>query len=560
MKKAFKFSAVAGAVAASVFTSQAQPYVAGDFNGWNSSSSPMTGSPAGYTYVVPPGTGYPGSLDEFKVLQTGGFWNVTFPPNNVWTLFDSSGGNTFYYYPGPFSDGWYPLEDRVGYADPGDVSFELAGDFNGWNGGTPMVLKVNGIYTNTLVIPTPGTYGFKFRTPGTWNEAQVGTDFGENTGNASVTTTTPNEPVLFQLDLPNGRYQALVVPPVTNQVVFAVDMTSQIGLGAFNPATDSVFVSGDFNGSAGVWPGTGPGALLLTNRPSYTGDSDTNIYYGTNTFVGSPGTVPTNYKFTDNDPSLAGSNGYEQGGNRSFALLTTSGPLLLPVVSFGNYRASDYLAADTTVTFSVNMNGAHTAAGLSPDISPPAYFDGSYMPVYINGNFLDGGWISSWDSSTLDINGVQMTENPLGSGIYTFTYVVSAGQPVEVHYKFGFDDGSDSIDNEAPFQVDHVRIIRTPASGSYTMPTDTYGNQVVEPAFGQLTISPAAGKKVSVKWLGRPGLQLQSSSSPTGSWTNITGTDGNSWTGPTNATSNGTASVTNLPAGGKTGFFRLRGN
>jgi len=89
---------------------------------------------------------------------------------------------------------------------------------------------------------------------------------------------------------------------------------------------------------------------------------------------------------------------------------------------------------------------------------------------------------------------------------------------------------------------------------------DTYGNQLVEPAFGQLTVSRATGGKVSVKWLGRPGLQLQSSSSPTGAWTNITATDGNSWTGPTNATSNGTATVTNLPAGSKAGFFRLRGN
>src|SRR5271166_2070207 len=108
MKNSFRMLALAGAVAASVFTSQAQPYVAGVFNNWSSLASPMSGSPAVYSYVVPPGTGFPGALDEFKVLQTGGSWNVGFPPNNVWTLFDSMGGNTFYYSPGPFSDGWYP--------------------------------------------------------------------------------------------------------------------------------------------------------------------------------------------------------------------------------------------------------------------------------------------------------------------------------------------------------------------------------------------------------------------------------------------------------------------
>lgn len=551
MKNSFKIFAVAGAVAASVFTSQAQPYIAGDFNGWNNSSSPMTGSPAGYTFVVAPGTGFPGSVDEFKVLQTGGSWNVTFPPNNVWTLFDSTGGNTFYYYPGPFSDGWYPLEDRVGYADPGDVSFELAGDFNSWS-GTPMVLKANGVYTNTYVIPAAGTYNFKFRTPGTWDDAQVGSDFGENTGNASVTTTTPNEPVLFQLDLPNGRYQALVFPPVTNHVVFAVDMTSQIRIGAFNPATDSVFVSGDFNGANGVWPGTGPGALLLTNQPSYTGDGDTNIYYGTNTFIGSPETVPTNYKFTDNDPSLAGSNGYEQSGNRSFALLTTSGPLLLPVVNFGNYDASDYLLTDTAVLFSVDMNNA-------VDIySYP--FDPATDSVYINGQFAN--WYP-W--STFAPAGYQMIQQG-ATTIYTNTIVIPAGTPVAFEYKYGMDPNNwigGPVDDEAGFQSDHFRVVRSTAINLYPMPTDTFGNQYGEPFFsagstggGNLTVGTPVAGKVPVSWLGRPGAHLQVRTNlSSGTWHDISATDGTNWVYGSSST-NGFVSQTNWPASGKT-FFRL---
>jgi len=552
MNKSFKTFALAGAVAASAFTSQAQPYVAGIFNGWDNFASPMTGSPAGYTYVVAPGTGSPGSVDEFKVLQTGGSWNVTFSPNNVWTLFDSTGGNTFYYYPGPFSDGWYPLEDRVGYADPGNVSFELAGDFNGWNGGTPMVLKVNGVYTNTLVITTPGTYGFKFRTPGTWGEAQVGTDFGENTGNASFTTTAPNQPVLFQLDLPNGRYQALVVPPVTNKVVFAVDMTSQIRIGAFNPAADSVFVSGDFNGSAGVWPGTGPGALLLTNRPSYTGDGDTNIYYGTNTFVGSPNTVPSNYKFTDNDPSLAGSSGYEQGGNRSFALLTASGRLLLPVVSFGNYDASEYLPADTAVLFSVDMNNAEDiyAYPFTPGVDS----------VYINGQFAN--WYP-W-ATTAPV-GYQMIKKG-ATTIYTNTIIIPAGTPVAFEYKYGIDPGGyygGPVDDESGFLSNHFRVVRSTALSPYPMPTDTLGNQYHEPYFSaasasgaNLKIGPKVAGKVPVSWLGRPGAHLQVRTNLSiGTWQDIPVTDGTNWISGSSST-NGFTSQTNWPAG-TNAFFRL---
>ena len=551
MKQPFKLFALAGAVAVSTFTSQAQPYIAGDFNGWNSFASPMTGSPAGYTFVVAPGTGFPGSVDEFKILQTGGSWNVTFPPNNVWTLFDSSGGNTFYYYPGPFSDGWYPLEDRVGYADPGNVSFELVGDFNSWS-GTPMLLEANSVYTNTYVIPVAGTYNFKFRTPGTWDAAQVGSDFGEYTGNASVTTTTPNEPVLFQLDLPNGRYQALVVPPVMNQVVFAVDMTSQIRIGAFNPATDSVFVSGDFNGSAGVWPGTGPGALLLTNQPSYTGDGDTNIYYGTNTFVGSPGTVPTNYKFTDNDPSLAGSSGYEQGGNRSFALLTISGPLLLPVVSFGNYNASDFLPVDTAVLFSVDMNNA---VGVDEHV-----FDPDFDSVYINGQFVN--WYP-WSATAPA--GYQMIEQG-STTIYTNTIVIPAGTPVGFEYKYGMDPGNfygGPVDDEAGFLMNHFRVVRSTALNPYPMPTDTFGNQYSEPLFSAASTDGANLKaetgiagKVAVSWLGRPGAHLQVTTDlSSGAWQDIPATDGTNWISGSSST-NGFVSQTNWPAGSKA-FFRL---
>ena len=553
MKSSYKLFAAAGLVAVSAFTSQAQPYVAGDFNGWNSSASPMSGSPAGYSYVVAPGTGVPGSVDQFKILQTGGSWNVTFPPNNVWTLFDSTGGNTFYYQPGPFSDGWYPLEDRVGYADPGNVSFELVGEFNGWGGTpTPMVPKANGVYTNTYVIPAAGTYNFKFRTPGTWDEAQVGTDFGEYTGNASVTTTTPNQPVLFQLDLPNGRYQALVLPPVTNQVVFAVDMISQIRIGAFNPATDSVFVSGDFNGSAGVWPGTGPGALLLTNRPSYTGDGDTNIYYGTNTFAGSPGTVPTNYKFTDNDPSLAGSNGYEQGGNRSFALLTSSGLLRLPVVSFGNYDASEYLPADTAVLFSVDMNNAFGTDDHA--------FDPVNDSVYINGQFVN--WYA-WSAAAPE--GYQMIKRG-STTIYTNTIVIPSGTPVAFAYKYGMDPGNyygGPVDDEAGFQANHFRVVRSTALNPYPMPTDKFGSQYGEPYFsagstggGNLTVGTPVGGKVPVSWLGRPGAHLQVRTNlSSGAWQDISATDGTNWVSGSSST-NGFVSQTNWPAGGNS-FFRL---
>jgi hypothetical protein len=555
MKKLFKMLAAAGLVAASVSVSQAQPYyLTGDFNVWNNSGNSLyelAGGPNTYTYVITGGT--PGSYENLKVIPTAGQWSPTYPGNNLQIKYDAGGSNTMYFYSGTIVDGWAPVQNRVGYADPGSMAWELTGDFTsptwGSDPNAQLVSAGNGVYTNTYLIATAGTYNFKFRTPGTWGEVNFGNDFGNGGGNATITTTNANQKVLFQLDLPNGRWLAgnLAPGPITNQVVFAVDMSSQIQLGQFTPGS-SVFVAGAFNS----WPGP-PGGLVLTNDPPYNGSSNTNIYYGTNTFVGLPNSVASGYKFTDNDPAAA-NGGWEQSSDRTLTLLSTSGTLLLPVVSFNNAYASDYLTTDTIVTFTVDMNGAHTAAGLSPAISPAVNFDANTMPApYMSGNFLDAGWATTWIPPHLQA----MTETVAGSRIYTYTYTVKAGHPVEVHYKYGFDDGTDSIDNEAPSGQDHVRIIRTPAYGSYAMPVDTYGNQHVEPNFGQLTVSPATGGNVLVKWLGRPGVYLQNNSGLTGSWTNHTGTDGNVWTGMTNSTSDGLATVTNLPAGGSAGFFRL---
>ena len=574
MKQLLKTFAVLGSVAASVSIAQAQSYyIVGDFEGWNNSvtSPQMTGGPTVYTYAVSAGTGTAGAVDQCKVIPAAdiGNWGTTYPGGNLWTTYDSTGANTFYFYPGTISDGWQPAVNRVGFADPGNNSFEIAGDFTNPNWSSDPTAQMGlqpgsaGVYTNIYVVATAGTHYFKFRTPGTWGDFNAGADFGQNTDNGTFTTTSANQAVLFQLDLPNGRWLAgsPAPPPVTNQVVFAVDMTSQILLQYFTPG-NSVYVSGAFNS----WPGTGVGALVLTNYPPYNGGSNTNIYYGTNTFIGIPGTLATGFKFTDNSPTLpSGDAGYEQIGstNREVYLLSTNGTLLLPVVSFGNTIADpmDYLTADTLVTFSVNMNNAQTAAGLTPPISPPVAFNSQTMyGPYINGNFLTGGWVDAgkaWSGPDFATANILMTENPIGSGIYWYTYLVKAGQPVRVDYKYAFNDGSDSIDNEAPSGDDHIRYIRSTATGSYTNDMDTYGTQLVEPAFGQMSLgSPSAGT-IPFSWLGLPGVHVQTCTNlGNNAWVDHSETDGTNWSIGTMST-NGLLSTTNWPVGNCPQFFRL---
>lgn len=552
MNKTCLIVAAAALTAVSISTTQAQPYaLAGDFNGWNNANTIMeTNTPGAlYSYTMG-GTANGGCY--YKVIAVPGSWGTTYPNNNFWTYYGANGSNTVYFYPGTTADGWQPLNNRVGQTNDnlGLNQYEIVGDFNGWSGSpsSQMIYAGNGIFTNLYTIPSAGTHSFKFRTPGTWDSAQIGSDFGQNTGNGSFDTTNANQVVLFQIDLPKGRWLVgnPAPPPVTNDVVFAVDMTSQTVLGNFTPGVDAVYVSGAFNG----WPGTGGSALFLTNFPALAGN--TNVYYATNRFVGTPGSSATFYKFTCNATAFSGSSGYEpRGDNRTFNLLSTnatgSTPYILPVVSFGDVYATDYLTNDVQVVFTVNMTNAK--AGVPPITNN---WDPSY-PVYLNGDFRDAGWGNPWTPPNL----LLMTETSPGSQIFTYTYTVKAGKKNQFSYKYGFDDGVNGYDNEAPSFQDHSRVIRLPSSGTYVLPMDTFGNQYVEPSFGDLSVTKIAGNNVQVKFVGRPGVKLQQASSLGGAWTNNNGTDGNGYSGVTEATPNGTATVTNLPASSAAGFFRL---
>lgn len=534
---------------------QAQPYyIAGDFiNAWGGpQGSLMYGGPTIYTNVVTGGVA--GNYEQLKV--TDGTWNNAWPGSNLQIAFDAGGANTVYFIPGTFADGWFPTANRVGYDNPG-IIWGVSGDFTNPNWGddanAQMTVDGNGVLSVSYVIPAAGTHSFKFKTVGTWDGA-IGVDFGMNAANASVTTVNANQAVLFKLDLPNGRFQ-IGVPPVTNQVVFAVDMSSQIRIGYFQPGS-SVFVSGDFNG----WAGTGAGALTLTNYPPFNGGSNTNIYYGTNTFTGLPNSVGSAYKFTENDPGLpAGYNGYEQVNNRSFNLLTANGLLLLPVVRFGDYDASDYLPEATAVFFSVDMNGA---VGTDAHVFNPAVDS-----VYINGQFANyNGQVGSWYPwSGVAPTGYQMVQQG-STMIFTNTIIMPAGTPVGFEYKYGMDPNSGyggPIDDEAGFNTNHFRVVRATALIPYPMPTDTFGNQYREPLFSatstggaNLNIGNLVSGKVPVTWLGRPGAHLQVSTTlASGTWQDIFETDGTNWISGYSST-NGFVSQTNWPASNNA-FFRL---
>jgi hypothetical protein len=125
-----------------------------------------------------------------------------------------------------WNDGWFPNDRRrVGYDDSGFIDWEIMSNANGFT--SPIVGLTdmgNGLHRGEYVFATTGPHEFKFRrSNGGGNQwdtsiggqptpAGIG-DFSNSGANSRVQTTTPNQKVTFELDLPNGRWRTIVDAP-----------------------------------------------------------------------------------------------------------------------------------------------------------------------------------------------------------------------------------------------------------------------------------------------------------------------------------------------------------
>jgi len=355
----------------------------------------------------------------------------------------------------------------------------------------------------------------------------------------------------------NFAYTATATP-ITNQVTFQVDMTVQIAVSRFNPATDHVEVQGSFND----WT---PGAYVLTNNPSLPGNA-ANIYIGVVPIVGAAKSGES-YKFVLNSttlgavfesstPKLSTLDDGPDAYNRFFQLTNTSATVL-PVVLFDDKERDDYLPGAMNVSFTVNMNGAVGTEGHTYSSGDTIWVNGDFVPWY--------AWYNP-SSPVAAPAQYQLFETPPGSGIFSNTVVVPLGTTVAFAYKYGIGIATNGDlgpeDDEAPDGQNHYRVVRSTVTGTYALPQDTFGNQYQEPFFngfnpngGQLTIGKPSGGNTPVTWLGRPGAHLQVSTNLAGIWQDLSQTDGTNWTVGSRSV-NGFVSQTNWPAIGKT-FFRL---
>ena len=211
----------------------------------------------------------------------------------------------------------------------------------------------------------------------------------------------------------------------------------------------------------------------------------------------------------------------------------------------------DLLNTNIWVTFSVDM------ANASQYPSGPAFTPGTDL-VFVNSPNFNGAWIS-WDPFSLQDYQLYQVGS---STIYTNTFSFPAGAAVSTTYKYGIN----GLDNEAGSNNNHDRLIRSEVTGAYSFPTDTFGSQYVEPAFGGLQAVPSQisvdypSKSVKVSWLGSPSVQLQTTTNLTkGPWITHPETSGATWkTWAYPASTNGLISVTNMLIGNGPLYFRLQ--
>jgi hypothetical protein len=287
---------------------------------------------------------------------------------------------------------------------PGTDQVVARGSFNGF-GQLPLVQQgTSTIYTNTVEDTADANGGkleYKFNINGsTWENPATG----------------QNRAVL--LSATSGASLALPTPffndagaPATNNVTFNVDLSQQIALGNFHPATDQLVVRGLFNG----WSGT---AFALTNDPNIVrtnqyGLVTSNVWVGNFPISGSPAGADA-YKYVmtttggDQWDSPSGANA-DGGGNRYFANVAQTLPLV-------NFSDAPY-APLATLTFSVDM-------------SVVSLTDTNFNPasVVMWGDF--NGWTG----------GLAMTNDPAApnTNIYTISSPISSGVGSTINYQFRY--------------------------------------------------------------------------------------------------------------------------
>ncbi len=524
--------------------------VAGSFNNWSQLGLVQAGSSTVYTNTATDTTDANGAVMGYKFYtsNTSGGEATADGANRAVVLPTTSGASLAL--PTPFyGDDGAPVTNEVTFQVDMSQQINLGvftnesstvtvnGSFNGWSGAnsaltwTPSILVTNqyGLVTSNVYT---GTFSLSASPNAALNYKYVENNIYEGTPNLADSGNNRffSMPAAAET-IPTVFYNNAPYAPLA-QVTFSVDMSAQLYYGNWTPG-DGVFCQGinqDWHNDT---------VNTMTNNPAA---SNTNIYYATYT-LGEGSSSQYKFAYNGTSATVYESPASTGGNNRSYTVpIVTNAEV--PTVYFSDLSIDDLLTTNIMVTFTVDMTNA-VQYGTDTPFNP-----GSDV-VFVNGAWL--GW-PAWNPISLASYELTNTQpsNP-NNYIYSGQFVIPQGNSIPITYKYSID-GSD---NEAASGDNHVRYIRSTATGAYNFPMDTFGNGYGEPTFGQLTLKPAPAGSVQLTWLGAPNVQVQTSTNlKSGPWVSQPQTSGALWSAGTNSV-NGLVSVTNWPAGNGNTFFRL---
>ena len=282
-----------------------------------------------------------------------------------------------------------------------------------------MVDSVNYIFATTLTVD-PGDYEYKYLIGDAWGADELQ---GKPNRSISVTSTETLDPVYFN----NEDHVTFPSPPAGMvNVMLSVNMSRQNQIGKFDPAADTVRVTGSITD-----PQWDP-----ANAPILE-DGDANLVYTTTIQV-----APGDYEYKYLLGSAWGNDELQGQPNRSISV--TGDTALIPVY----FNNEEYVVNPPEDTVKVNLT-------LSVDMAVQILegdFDPSTDVVRCAGAFQ--GWSPSTapDMVNADLN---------VDSIYTVTYQVSRRASYEYKFLIGTDWGNDEANNRSVVVGDDDVVVPT---------------------------------------------------------------------------------------------------
>jgi hypothetical protein len=316
---------------------------------------------------------------------------------------------------------------------------EVRGPFNAW-AGTALTAQGEGVYSGTVrVSDAAAAVPYKFFAGG----YEAG---GDRT--FTLAFNSDRAPTPAQV-LDTVFYSNVNTVPDFRLVTFAVNMSQQISLGRFNPATDFLEIRGGMNS----WGGGTTWRLA-------DGDSD-GIYTGTFNIEGTAATT-VEYKFYNTAVGI----GYETTPNRSLVLGPVQTPQTASTVYFNNDSGQT-----RQVTFAVDMSVQEQIGNFNPATGV----------VQLRGL----GGFGDTQAQALTREGTTL--------IYSGTFAVPGDSATDFAYKFWATGATFEVIN--PNDTFINRTLTLGASGTpQTAPTVFFSNVSLPPPSGlSYTPSSASG-------------------------------------------------------------------